>query len=273
MGTEQRNPYLTELENRTLYVLREVKARLRNPAILWSMGKDSTTLLNLCRKAFFGTVPFPVLHLDTSFKFPEMYQFRDHWAKQWGLNLLVVRNEEALEQGVNPASGALHCCTQLKTNALKLAVRNYGFDGLLLAIRWDEHGVRAKERFFSPRNADSNWAHGQQPTELWDRFPVAQSTASGHLRIHPMLHWREVDVWHYILQENLPANPLYFADQGKRYRSLGCQTCTVPMDSNASTVAEIVHELQTTRSAERAGRLLDKERVFIMQKLRSLGYM
>ncbi len=265
--------YLDGLENRSLYILREVRARLRNPAILWSMGKDSTTLLNLCRKAFFGVVPFPVIHLDTSYKFPEMYQFRDHWAKEWGLNLLVVKNQEALQQGMGPDHGALECCTQLKTNALKQAVHSYGFDGLLLAIRWDEHGVRAKERFFSPRDAQSNWSHGHQPTELWGRFPATTASDGGHLRIHPMLHWKELDVWEYMLKENLPANPLYFAANGKRYRSLGCQTCTVPMTSQAQSVADIVDELRSTRSAERAGRMLDKERVFIMQKLRSLGYM
>ncbi len=265
--------YLDDLENRSIYVIREVRARLGNPAILWSMGKDSTTLLTLCRKAFFGVVPFPVIHLDTSYKFPEMYGFRDYWAKEWGLNLLVVKNEEALGLGVGPSMGALECCNQLKTNALRQAVKKFGFDGLLLAIRWDEHGVRAKERFFSPRDAGSAWLHGEQPAELWGRFPAAAATDGGHLRVHPMLHWRELDVWEYVRRNGVPANPLYFARDGKRYRSLGCHTCTVPVESQAATLSEIVDELRCTRSAERAGRMLDKERAFIMQKLRSLGYM
>jgi sulfate adenylyltransferase subunit 2 len=265
--------FLDGLEARSIFTLREVRARLTNPAVLWSMGKDSTTLLHLCRKAFFGRVPFPVLHLDTGHKFPEMYAFRDRLAREWDLDLRVVRNQQALDAGVGPARGALECCTRLKTGALKQALEQHRFDGLLLAIRWDEHGVRAKERVFSPRDAESAWDYDHQPCELWARFPTTPATPGGHVRVHPLLHWREVDVWEYVLREGLPVNPLYFARDGRRFRSLGCEPCTVPIQSQAADVAAIVDELKRVRTAERAGRLLDKERAFIMQKLRAMGYM
>jgi len=142
----------------------------------------------------------------------------------------------------------------------------------LLGIRRDEHGIRAKERVFSPRDSQFRWNYEDQPPELWDQY-TTEADEDYHLRVHPLLHWREIDIWHYIKRENLPVNPLYFARQGKRYRSLGCQTCCSPVPSEAASVDEIIAELQATRTAERAGRAQDKEDAYTMQKLRALGYM
>jgi len=263
---------LKDLENRSIYIIREAYAEFRNVAVLWSTGKDSTTVLWLCRKAFFGKIPFPVIHIDTGYKFREMYEFRDHLAREWGFELLVARNEEAIKEGMSPKRGKFECCTSLKTEALKMCLEKHGFDALILAIRRDEHGIRAKERYFSPRDESFKWDYRDQPLEMWDQFQglVREGT---HMRIHPILHWRELDVWEYIKKEGIPINPMYFARNGKRYRSLGCEPCTLPIDSNASTIGEIVEELRTTKIAERAGRAQDKERIFTMQKLRALGYM
>lgn len=263
---------LGELENRSLYIIRETYAEFKRPAVLWSVGKDSTAAVWLCKKAFFGRVPFPVIHIDTGYKFSEMYAFRDRLARDWGLDLIVARNQEAIAKGVSPKDGKLECCTQLKTQALKQCLEEYRFDALILAIRRDEHGIRAKERYFSPRDAEFHWNYRDQPLEMWDQYQSLEE-AGTHTRVHPLLHWRELDVWEFIQTENLPVNPMYFARDGKRYRSLGCQPCTLPVDSAAATVAEVVEELRVSKIAERSGRAQDKEKAFAMQKLRALGYM
>lgn len=263
---------LDELENRSIYIIREAYARLRNVALLWSIGKDSTTLLWLCRKAFFGALPFPVVHVDTGRKFREIYEFRDRYAAEWNLDLIIARNEQALSRGAASFADKLECCTQLKTNALKRLLAERRFAGLLLAIRRDEHGIRAKERFFSPRNGDFHWNYLDQPLEMWDQF-ASRPSAGEHLRVHPLLDWREIDVWRYIRREAIPVVDLYFARGGRRYRSIGCEPCCQPIQSNAATVDQIIEELRTTRIAERAGRAQDKEQAYMMQKLRSLGYM
>ena len=161
---------LDELENQSIYIIREAHYHFGRLAMLWSIGKDSTTMLWLCRKAFFGRVPFPVLHIDTSFKFKQIYRFRDEYAAKWGLKLIVARNEDALARGVSAATSKLDCCTELKTNALKQAIARHGFDGLLLGIRRDEHGIRAKERYFSPRDEQFKWNYEDQPPELWEQY-------------------------------------------------------------------------------------------------------
>ena len=264
---------LNDLENQTIYILREAYAEFKKLAVLWSMGKDSTTMLWLCRKAFFGKIPFPVIHIDTSYKFKQMYQFRDKITKEWDLELLVARNEEAIGEGVNPnKEDKLECCTRLKTEALKNHLDKHGFDALILAIRRDEHGIRAKERYFSPRDEDFKWNYKDQPLEMWDQFQ-GLARAGTHMRIHPILHWRELDVWEYVKRERIPVNPMYFAKNGERYRSLGCEPCTLPMKSNAATIDQIVEELKVTKIAERSGRAQDKENMFTMQNLRALGYM
>ncbi len=264
--------YLDELESKSIYIIREAYKQYRNIAMLWSIGKDSTSLLWLCRKAFYGKIPFPVVHLDTSYKFREIYEFRDKYAKQWALNLIVGKNEEALARGICPEKGKLQCCTELKTNCLKAVIAKNNFRALLLGIRRDEHGIRAKERYFSPRNIDFQWDYKNQPPELWDQFKGKQQEEQ-HLRIHPLLHWTEYDIWAYVLREKIPIVSLYFAKNGKRYRSIGCKTCCNPIESNADSVEKIVEELRTTEVAERSGRAQDKEQAYMMQKLRMLGYM
>ena len=161
---------LRDLENRTIYILREAYAEFKRVAVLWSMGKDSTTMLWLCRKAFFGRIPFPVIHIDTGYKFRQMYQFRDKIVEDWGLDLVIAENEEALKGGVGPKDGKFQCCTRLKTEALRRCLAKYGFDALILAIRRDEHGIRAKERYFSPRDEEFKWNYKDQPLEMWDLF-------------------------------------------------------------------------------------------------------
>ncbi|HUW55429.1 MAG TPA: sulfate adenylyltransferase subunit CysD [Planctomycetota bacterium] len=264
---------LDELESRSIYVIREAYAQFKKLALLWSIGKDSTTLLWLARKAFFGRLPFPVLHIDTSYKFPEIYAFRDRYAVEYGLQLVIGRNEQALADGMGPdAKDKLACCTALKTQALKDAIHKHGFEALLLGIRRDEHGIRAKERYFSPRDEEFKWDYKNQPPELWDQFKSSSEDRT-HLRVHPLLHWTEFDVWRYVQREEMPVCPLYFARDGKRYRSIGCAPCCEPVDSDADTIDRIVEELRTTRTAERSGRAQDKESDYTMQKLRALGYM
>ncbi len=264
--------HLEKLESQSIFIIREGYRQFKNVAMLWSIGKDSTTLLWLLRKAFFGKIPFPVVHIDTTHKFKEIYEFRDKYAKKWNLNLIVVKNEEALENGVCPDKGKFECCTQLKTNALKKAIEKYNFKALYLAIRRDEHGIRAKERIFSPRDEDFEWDYRNQPPELWDQYKT-KAKDEEHLRIHPLLGWREIDVWEYIKRENIPNVSLYFAKKGKRFRSIGCECCCGPMASDADTVDKVIQELKTSNISERAGRAQDKESAYMMQKLRSLGYM
>ena len=265
--------YLDDLENRSIYIIREAYALWRDIALLWSMGKDSTTLLWMIRKAFFGEIPFPVVHIDTSFKFKEIYEFRDRYVKEWGLDLIIVKNEAALKNGMSPKDREkFDCCSALKTDALKIFLKEYGLKALYLAIRRDEHGIRAKERYVSPRGEDFQWDYRNQPVELWDLY---KRTVEGeqHFRIHPMLHWTEQDVWEYIQRERIPVPDLYFAKKGKRYRSIGCAPCCLPVDSQADSVGKIIKELENTNVSERGGRSQDKEDTYTMQKLRSLGYM
>lgn len=264
--------YLDELENKTIYIVREAYHQFRNSAMLWSIGKDSTTLLWICRKAFFGRIPFPVIHIDTGFKFKEIYEFRNEFEKKWGLNLLISKNEIAAEEGVNPAKDRFNCCNALKTQALIKTVEQYSFKALLLAIRRDEHGIRAKERCFSPRYIEFKWDYQNQPAELWDLYGSFLKQGE-HFRIHPMLHWREIDIWQYIQREKIPVVSLYFAKNGRRYRSIGCEPCCMPVDSKSDTIKKIIKELESTKIAERSGRAQDKEDFYAMQKLRSLGYM
>ena len=265
--------HLSELENRSIYIIREANYQFKNLAVLWSVGKDSTTLVWLCMKAFLGRMALSVIHIDTSYKFPEMYSFRDRLARDWGLDLVVWRNEEAIAAGMGPGVGSkLDCCTALKTQALRQCIRARGHDGLLLGIRRDEHGIRAKERHFSPRDRQFQWNYEDQPPELWDQY-TSQADDEIHVRVHPLLDWREVDIWRYVKREDLPVNPLYSARDGMRYRSLGCKTCCSPVPSNARSVDEFIEEIAAGRTAERAGRAQDKEDAYTMQKLRALGYM
>jgi len=262
---------LDELESQSIYIIREAYYHYRKLAVLWSIGKDSTTLVWLCRKAFFGKIPFPALHIDTSYKFPEMYKFRDEYSSKWGMELVIARNEEAIAAGMNCAK-KLECCTALKTEGLKKAIVEHGFEALLLGIRRDEHGIRAKERYFSPRDEKFQWDYKDQPPELWDQYK-SQAEERTHIRVHPLLHWTELDIWYYIRREKIPITDLYFAKNGRRYRSIGCVTCCSPVESGAATIDDMITELETTNTSERAGRAQDKEDTYTMQKLRALGYM
>ena len=263
-----------KLENRTIFIIREAYAQFRNPAVLWCAGKDSTLLLWLVKKAFLGKIPFPVIHIDTGFKFHQMYRFRDTLAKKLKIDLIIAKNDEAIRQEVGPEqSGRLCCCTKLKTEALQKCVAKHKFDALLLAIRRDEHSIRAKERYFSPRDKEFRWDYKNQPPEFWDLYKATFEKGVHHYRVHPILHWTELDIWCYIKKEKIPVNPLYFSKKGKRFRTLGCMPCTVPTASAAQNVDEIIKELKKTALSERSGRTQDKEREYMMQKLRSLGYM
>lgn len=263
---------LKQLENESLFIIREAFSQCKNVGMLWSIGKDSTTLLWLVRKAFYGKIPFPIIHIDTGFKFKEIYQFRDHYAKEWGLNLIVHKNVEAIEHGVHPDAGKLECCTQLKTVALKQIIRELGLEAIFLGIRRDEHGIRAKERFFSLRDEDFEWNYKEQDPEFWNQYKTNFKDKE-HIRVHPILGWREMDIWKYIRDEKIPFTELYLAKNNKRYRSIGCETCCHPIDSTADTIERIISELESTSISERSGRAQDKESAYMMQKLRSLGYM
>ena len=264
--------HLDALESQSIYILREAYNKIDKLGMLWSMGKDSNVMLWLARKAFFGRVPFRLLHVDTSYKLPEMIAFRDRVAKEWGLDLLIGQNSEALAAGMNHTLGRVVCCTALKTDALKAMTAAHGFTGIIAGIRRDEEGTRAKERVFSPRGEQAEWDYRDQPPEFWDQFKT-EFPPGTHLRIHPILHWTEIDVWRYIRREDIPVVSLYFAQGGKRYRSLGCAPCTAPIDSTAGTVDEIIAELEATRIPERAGRAQDHEAEDAFERLRVDGYM
>lgn len=264
--------HLDALENQSIFIIREAYKNFRNLAILWSIGKDSTVLLWLAKKAFMGHVPLPLLHIDTTYKIPEMIRYRDEIVKKENLKLYVYTNEDAIRDGMNHTKGRMICCKALKTDALKQAVEKYKLEGLFLGIRGDEEGSRSKERVFSIRNKDSKWDYRDQQPELWDQYQTSCEPGS-HLRVHPLLSWREIDIWEYIKREKIPVTDLYFAKDGKRYRSLGCYPCTSPVVSDAKNVDEIIAELKTSKESERAGRAQDKEDVYALQKLRSQGYM
>lgn len=262
--------HLDQLEAESVYILREAKAKLDKLAILWSLGKDSNVVLWLCRKAFFGHVPFPVMHIDTGRKFPEMYAFRDRYAVEWGLTFL--REEcpplEATDPSLPPAARS----AARKTLGLKAALEKHGFEGLILGIRRDEEAIRAKERVFSPRDETGQWQLKDQPPEFWNQYMTSFPQGT-HVRVHPLLHWTELDIWKYTRREGIPVIPLYFARDGKRYRSLGDQDITFPVASGADTLDAIIAELETTRTPERAGRAMDHEAEDSFERLRAAGYM
>lgn len=263
---------LKQLENDSVFILREAYSTLKKPAMLWSMGKDSTVMLWLTRKAFFGKIPFPVLHIDTQFKIPQMIEFRDRTAQEWGLDLRVGKNSQALSAGMNPSQGKLECCTALKTEALKQAIREHDFKTIFAAIRRDEEGSRGKERVFSPRGVASDWNYKEQLPEFWTEHQTSVAVDT-EVRVHPLLQWTELDVWLYIRAESIPVLSLYFSHNGKRYRSVGCAPCTGAVSSTAKTLDEIISELRVTHVGERSGRAQDQADRYALQKLRARGYM
>jgi len=262
--------YLDYLEGKSIYILREAFVRLDRLALLWSLGKDSNVLVWLARKAFYGQVPFPVVHIDTGKKFPEMYEFRDRYSKEWGLNLVVgdCPPIEEMDPSLPPATRS----AARKTAGLRNMIGREHFNGIIAGIRRDEQGTRAKERVFSPRGVESDWDIRNQPPEFWDQFNT-NLRPNTHFRVHPLLHWSEIDVWRYIRREGIPIVDLYFARDGKRYRSLGDKDITSPMDSTAATLDEIISELANTSVGERSGRAMDNESEDAFERLRADGYM
>ncbi len=268
--------YLSKLESQSIYILREAFNKFERMAMLWSIGKDSTVLLWLARKAFCGHVPFPLVHVDTTYKIASMIEYRDRLVREWNLQLVVGRNEDVLHRGATYPQGKatrVECCGTLKKDALKQVLDEHRFTGVIVGVRRDEEPTRAKERYFSPRDKNMEWNVEDQPPELWDQFKTDFAEGT-HIRIHPLLHWTELNVWEYIQRENIPVIPLYFANaQGERYRSLGCAPCTGPIKSTAKTIPEIIEELRRTKTPERAGRAQDKESEDAFEKLRRDGYM
>jgi sulfate adenylyltransferase subunit 2 len=291
--------HIEQLESKSIYILREAYANFKNLCMLWSIGKDSTVLLWLARKAFFGHVPLPLVHIDTSYKIPEMIEYRDKLAKDWKLNMIYGQNSEALRDKNTFPDGnvdRITCCSLLKSTALKSTLSGssprYRFDhasgkyeqdkntepftGVIVGVRADEEGSRSKERYFSPRDQENQWGVDDQPPEFWNQFKTDFAPGT-HLRIHPLLDWTELNIWEYIEKENIPMVSLYF-DQGdgKRYRSLGCAPCTKPIDSTSKNVADIIEELKSGKLkniAERSGRAQDKDDGGSLETLRRQGYM
>lgn len=257
---------LDTLESESIYIIREAYHGFQNVALLSSMGKDSMTLLHLTRKAFGGDIPFPVVHIDTGCQIPGMIEWRDKAVEALDLNMIVASSDKSFDQ----FDDKMDCCTALKTKVLIDCIAEYGFDALILGIRGDEHGVRAKERVMSPRNADFTWNYMQQPPELWDQYGTS---VAHHMRIHPLLRYTELDVWQYIKREYIDVISLYYSTNGHRYRSLGCQPCTEAVDSRACTIDEVIDEVENSPVSERSGRAQDKEHAAAMQHLRALGYM
>lgn len=268
--------HLDRLESQSIYILREAFSNFKPMAMLWSAGKDSNVILWLARKAFFGHVPFPLLYLDTTFDMPELLLFRDRLVLEWNLNLIIAVNEEKVRSGETFPGGKLtrvQCCGALKKDALKQALEQHRFQGLIVGVRRDEEPTRAKERVFSPRDATMQWDVEDQPPELWDQFQTG-TVAGSHVRIHPLLHWTESDIWAYTLREGIPVPELYFdRGAGERFRSLGCHTCTGSFRSGAKNVREIIEELRASRVSERAGRAHDHESEDAFEKLRRDGFM
>ena len=262
--------HLDDLEARSIYILREAFNRIEPLGMLWSIGKDSNALLWLARKAFYGRVPFPVIQLDTEMELPEVYAFRDRLVPDWGLNLKVETcpPEAEMDQTLPPGARA----AARKTAGLRQLMERDRYRGMILGIRRDEQGTRAKERVFSPRDAEGAWDFRDQPPEFWDQYKTEFPDGT-HVRIHPLLHWTELDIWRYTKREKIPVVPLYFARDGKRYRSLGEKNITFPVDSTADTIDAIIAELEVTRTPERAGRSMDHEAEDAFERLRSDGYM
>lgn len=262
--------HLDALEAESIYIFREAHARIDNLAMLWSLGKDSNVMIWLAKKAFLGQVPFPVAHLDTGLEFDETYAFRDKYVPEWGLDLIndPCPPIEEIDPDLPPNSRL----AARKTAGLKQALEKYQFKGIIAGIRRDEQSTRAKERAFSPRGGDNKWDFRDQPPEFWDQYNTDFGPET-HVRIHPLLQWTELDIWRYIKREQIPLVPLYFAKDGYRYRSLGEKGITFPIESTATTVDEIIEELEATKAPERAGRAMDHDSEDAFERLRAEGYM
>jgi sulfate adenylyltransferase subunit 2 len=297
--------HLKLLEAESIHIFREVAAEFEKPVMLYSIGKDSSVMLRLAQKAFYpGPIPFPLLHVDTGYKFREMLDFRDAYTRELGLNLLVWRNEAALADGANPVKlGTQRCCGLLKTTALLDALRYYGFDAAFGGARRDEEKSRAKERIFSFRDRAGQWDPKAQRPELWNLYNSRIGPGES-IRVFPLSNWTELDIWHYIHLENIPIVPLYFAKERRmlvrgenlipieqsfvqglpgyessqeqwvrcRLRSLGCSPCTGAIRSDADTLPKVIAELVSFRSSERANRIIDHDQDGSMEIKKREGY-
>ena len=293
--------HLERLEAESIHIMREVVAEAENPVMLYSVGKDSAAMLHLARKAFFPSAPpFPLLHVDTTWKFQDMYALREKAAKEAGMELLIYQNPDALERGINPFDhGSLH--TEMwKTEGLKKALDHYGFDAALGGARRDEEKSRAKERIFSFRTAKHRWDAKNQRPELWNLYNTRKAKGES-IRVFPLSNWTELDVWQYIQLENIEIVPLYFAadrptvvrdgmlimvddhrlplqtdeapvQRSIRFRTLGCYPLTGAIESQAATLPEVIQEMLLTTTSERQGRAIDHDSSGSMEKKKQEGY-
>ena len=294
--------HLDELEAESIHIMREVAASFTKPVILYSIGKDSSVLVRLAQKAFRpAPPPFPMLHVDTTWKFPEMYEFRERAARESGMELIVHINEEGVAQGVGPFThGSSHHTDVMKTQALKQALDKYGFDAALAGARRDEEMSRAKERVFSLRTRNHRWDPKNQRPELWHLYNTRIRDGES-MRVFPLSNWTELDVWNYIDRENIPVVPLYFAaprpvvrrsgtlimvadermklDPGEqaemkqvRFRTLGCYPLTGAIESAADSVPAIIREMVSATHSERQGRVIDHDGDGSMERKKQEGY-
>ncbi len=294
--------HLQQLEAESIHIMREVVAEAENPVMLYSIGKDSAVMLHLALKAFYPSKPpFPLLHVDTLWKFKEMYKFRDRLGPEMGLEVLVYTNQDGVAQGINPFThgSAIHTDV-MKTQALKQALDKYGFDVAFGGARRDEEKSRAKERVFSFRTAQHRWDPKNQRPELWKLYNARKSKGET-IRVFPLSNWSELDIWQYIHLKNIPLVPLYFAAERPvverdgtlimvdddripmnpgeepmmrkvRFRTLGCYPLTGAIESDATTLPEIIREMLLTRSSERQGRVIDHDTAASMEKKKQEGY-
>lgn len=294
--------HLQQLEAESIKIMREVAAEFENPVMLYSIGKDSSVLLHLARKAFYpAKIPFPLLHVDTNWKFREMIEFRDRIAKEYGFDLLVHKNPEGIEMGVGPFThGSGKHTDIMKTQGLKQALDKYGFDAAFGGARRDEEKSRAKERVYSFRDKHHRWDPKNQRPELWNTYN-SQVNPGESIRAFPLSNWTELDIWQYIYQENIEMVPLYLAkdrpvverdgtlimvddermplNEGEvpqmksvRFRTLGCYPLTGAVESTASTLTEIIEEMLLSTSSEREGRVIDHDSAGSMEKKKREGY-
>ena len=293
--------HLEKLESEAIYIIREVVAQADNPVMLYSIGKDSAVMLHLARKAFYpGNPPFPLLHVDTTWKFQEMYALREKAAKEANMELIVFQNPEALKLGINPFDHGERHTELWKTEGLKLALDLYNFDAAFGGARRDEEKSRAKERIFSFRSAKHVWEPKAQRPELWSLYN-ARKNAGESIRVFPLSNWTELDIWQYIHQQNIEIVPLYFAknrptierdglllviddDRFKfrnneksvlksvRFRTLGCYPLTGAIESEASTLMEVIQELLASSNSERQGRAIDQDQNASMEMKKRQGY-
>jgi sulfate adenylyltransferase subunit 2 len=297
----ERLTHLQRLEAESIQIFREAVSESERPVMLYSVGKDSGVMLHLAAKAFYPSVPpFPLLHVDTTWKFKAMYEFRDRMSAQSGMELLVHQNPECIERGINPFDHGSAVHTDMwKTEGLKQALDKYGFDLAFGGARRDEEKSRAKERVFSVRSAQHRWDPKQQRPELW-RLYNARVRPGESVRVFPLSNWTELDIWQYIHLEQIPIVPLYFAaprpvvvrggtmvmvdddrmpvepgevvERSVRFRTLGCYPLTGAVESTASTVPEIIQEMLLTTSSERQGRMIDHDSSASMEKKKQEGY-